>query len=65
MELNPDYLEIAEALDRERADCHVRGKLHGIPFLVKDNIGSKDRMEITSGSWALLGSVIPRDAFTG
>jgi amidase len=62
MQLNPDYLQIAEALDREREDGHVRGKLHGIPFLVKDNIGSKDRMETTAGSWALLGSVIPRDA---
>ena len=38
MELNPDYLEIAEALDHEHEYGHVRGKLHGIPFLVKDNI---------------------------
>jgi amidase len=40
----------------------VRGPLHGIPFIVKDNIASKDRMETTAGSWALLGSVVPRDA---
>ncbi|TVY88851.1 putative amidase, partial [Lachnellula willkommii] len=62
MEINPDMLEIAEALDIERAQGNVRGPLHGIPFLVKDNIGTKDKMETTAGSWVLLGSVIPRDA---
>ncbi|KAI9840070.1 MAG: hypothetical protein M1819_000263 [Sarea resinae] len=63
METNPDMLDIANALDAERAAGSVRGPLHGIPFLVKDNIGTKDRMESTAGSWALVGSVIPRDAF--
>ncbi|KAL5346762.1 hypothetical protein ACLOAV_007903 [Pseudogymnoascus australis] len=62
MEVNPDFLQIAEALDRERAQGYVRGKLHGIPFIVKDNIASKDKMETTAGSWALLGSVVPRDS---
>jgi amidase len=62
MEVNPDMLDIAEALDLERAQGNVRGPLHGIPFLVKDNIGTKDKMETTAGSWMLLGSVIPRDA---
>ncbi|KZF25823.1 amidase family protein [Xylona heveae TC161] len=62
MELNPDMFEIAATLDAERASGKVRGPLHGIPFVVKDNIGTKDKMETTAGSWALLGSVIPRDA---
>ncbi|KAG9243091.1 amidase signature domain-containing protein [Calycina marina] len=62
MELNPDSLEIAASLDLERKNGHVRGPLHGIPFLVKDNIATKDKMETTAGSWMLLGSVAPRDA---
>lgn len=62
MELNPDAMQIATALDAERAAGHVRGPLHGIPFLIKDNIASKDKMETTAGSWALLGSIVPRDA---
>jgi amidase len=63
IELNPDAAEIAEALDAERASGNVRGPLHGIPFIVKDNIATKDKMETTAGSWMLLGSVVPRDAF--
>lgn len=55
-------MEIAKALDYERGQGIVRGALHGIPFMVKDNIATKDRMETTAGSWALLGSVVPRDA---
>ena len=62
MELNPDSLEIAKALDHERSEGRVRGPLHGIPFLVKDTIASKDKMETTAGSWALLGSIVPRDS---
>ena len=62
MELNPDFMQIATALDAERAAGHARGPLHGIPFLIKDNIASKDKMETTAGSWALLGSIVPRDA---
>lgn len=62
IELNPDAEDIAAALDAERAAGNVRGPLHGIPFLVKDNIATKDQMETTAGSWMLLGSVVPRDA---
>jgi amidase len=49
-------------MDEERKKGRVRGPLHGIPFTVKDNIASKDNMETTAGSWALLGSIVPRDA---
>ncbi|KAJ5563268.1 hypothetical protein N7535_008432 [Penicillium sp. DV-2018c] len=63
LQVNPDAFSIAEKLDHERAAGKVRGPLHGIPFIVKDNIASKDRMETTAGSWALLGNVVPRDSF--
>ncbi|OCK99635.1 glutamyl-tRNA amidotransferase subunit A [Cenococcum geophilum 1.58] len=62
MQLNPDVMDIAACLDAEREAGKVRGPLHGIPFIVKDNIASKDNMETTAGSWALLGSIVPRDA---
>ncbi|MCJ1249801.1 hypothetical protein MMC30_007027 [Trapelia coarctata] len=62
LQLNPDFMTIAAQLDAERAAGRVRGPLHGIPFLIKDNIASKDKMETTAGSWALVGSVVPRDA---
>ncbi|KAF2124656.1 amidase signature enzyme [Dothidotthia symphoricarpi CBS 119687] len=62
IETNPDAEDIAAALDAERAAGRVRGPLHGIPFIVKDNIATKDQMETTAGSWALMGSVVPRDA---
>ncbi|KAK8023574.1 amidase [Apiospora rasikravindrae] len=62
LQLNPDALAIAAARDAERQAGQVRGPLHGIPFTVKDNIASKDKLETTAGSWALLGSTVPRDA---
>jgi amidase len=62
MELNPDFLQIANTLDQEHAAGKSRGPLHGIPFLIKDNIATRDKMETTAGSWALLGSGAPRDA---
>jgi len=63
IELNPDALPIARALDRERAAKGPRGPLHGIPILIKDNIDTHDRMMTTAGSLALLGSIAPRDSF--
>lgn len=63
LQLNPDALSIAAQMDAERAAGNVRGPLHGIPFTVKDNIASKDNLETTAGSWALVGSIVPRDAF--
>ena len=63
IELNPDALAIAAQLDQERKAKGPRGPLHGIPVLIKDNIGTHDRMMTTAGSLALLGSIPPRDAF--
>ena len=63
IEINPDAIAIAEALDRERKDKGPRGPLHGIPILIKDNIGTADRMMTTAGSLALLGSRPAQDAF--
>jgi amidase len=63
LEVNPDALAIAEALDRERKEKGPRGPLHGIPILIKDNIATADRMTTTAGSLALQGSIPARDAF--
>ena len=62
-ETNPQALEIAEALDRERKAGKVRGPLHGIPVILKDNIDTGDRMQTTAGSLALAGSRAGKDAF--
>ncbi len=56
IELNPDALHIADALDRERKASSTRGPLHGIPILIKDNIDTGDRMNTTAGSLALVDS---------
>lgn len=61
-EVNPDALLIAEIADEERSHGVIRGPLHGIPILVKDNIATADKMQTTAGSLALVGSVVPRDA---
>lgn len=63
IELNPDALQIADALDQERKAKGARGPLHGIPVLIKDNIDTADRMNTTAGSLALVGSRPPKDAF--
>lgn len=62
IELNPDALSIAAALDAERKAKGPRGPLHGIPVLIKDNIDTADRMMTTAGSLALLGSIAARDS---
>jgi amidase len=62
IELNPDALEIADALDAERRERGPRGPLHGVPILVKDNIDTADRMTTTAGSLALEGFVAEQDA---
>lgn len=62
IEVNPDALTIAEALDRERQENQCRGPLHGSPILVKDSIDTRDRMMTTAGSIALEGNYASRDA---
>ncbi|VVA15638.1 PREDICTED: putative amidase [Prunus dulcis] len=65
IEVNPDALYLADKADYERktkAPSVSLSKLHGIPILVKDNIATKDKLNTTAGSYALLGSVVPRDA---
>ncbi len=62
IETNPEALEIAAALDREMASGQVRGPLHGIPILLKDNVATHDRMTTTAGSYALEGSIPPADS---
>lgn len=62
IELNPDALSIADSLDAERRGGEPRGPLHGIPVLIKDNIGTKDRMMTTAGSLALVGFTPAKDS---
>jgi amidase len=63
IELNPDALTIAAGLDRERAAGRLRGPLHGIPVLLKDNIATGDKMSTSAGSLALDGVRATRDSF--
>jgi len=62
LEINPDASAIARQRDEERAAGRLRGPLHGIPILIKDNIATADRMETTAGSLALVGAKAPHDA---
>jgi amidase len=62
IELNPDALSIADAMDSERKEKGPRGPLHGIPMLIKDNIDTADKMMTTAGSLALVGSHAPKDS---
>ena len=63
LEANPDAFSIADAMDAERRQGKVRGPLHGIPVIIKDNIDTHDRMQTTAGSLALEGNIALRDAF--
>ena len=64
LEINPDVLEIAIKMDEERANGKVRSSMHGIPFVIKDNIETADKMKTTAGSLALLDAPTPKkDAF--
>ncbi|XAR59049.1 hypothetical protein NMG60_11014679 [Bertholletia excelsa] len=64
IEVNPEALDLADRADQERkVNSPVsQSLLHGIPILLKDNIATKDKLNTTAGSYALLGSVVPRDA---
>ncbi len=63
IEVNPDALSIADQLDEERQQGQLRGPLHGIPVLLKDNIDTDDQMETTAGSLALVGVPVEQDAW--
>jgi amidase len=63
IEVNPEALDIADRLDAERKSGHLRGPLHGVPILLKDNIATADRLMTTAGSMALAGARPPHDAF--
>ncbi|PYL89978.1 MAG: amidase [Verrucomicrobia bacterium] len=62
IEVNPNAIAIATQLDNERRRGQVRGPLHGIPLLVKDNIATDDQMQTTAGSLAIYGNHVPGDA---
>ena len=63
IEINPEALNIAKAMDKERKEGKTRGNLHGIPILIKDNIDTADKMMTTAGSLALIGNIASKDAF--
>src|SRR5437660_3683356 len=62
LEVNPDALAIAQQLDAERQAGQVRGPLHGVPVLLKDNVDTHDRMQSAAGSLALVGAAPAQDA---
>ena len=63
IELNPDALAIAELMDAERKAGKIRGPLHGVPILIKDNIDTADKMQTTAGALAMEGNIASKDAF--
>jgi amidase len=62
IELNPDAIKIAKQMDQERRHGHVRGPMHGIPVLVKDNVDTGDQMQTSAGSFALVGTPALQDS---
>jgi amidase len=63
LEINPDAIQIAKDLDKERKESGSRGNLHGIPILLKDNIDTHDNMHTSAGSIALADSYAAKDSF--
>ena len=63
IEINPDAIAIARSLDAERKAGKLRGPLHGIPILIKENIDTADKMQTTAGALALQGHIAKEDAF--
>ncbi|MEC5158107.1 amidase [Chryseobacterium sp. MP_3.2] len=63
IEINPDALNIAKVMDQERKQGKIRGPLHGIPVVIKDNIDTADKMMTTAGALALVGNFAKKDAF--
>lgn len=61
--INPDAMKIAEELDREMAESRIRGPLHGIPVILKDNIETRDNMPTTAGATVLRDSYVNRDSY--
>ncbi len=63
IELNPDAIDIARKLDQERAQGKIRGPLHGVPIMIKDNIDTADKMMTTAGALAMVGNIAGKDSF--
>jgi amidase len=62
VQINPDAIAIAQALDAERSNGILRGPFHGVPVLIKNNIGTFDQMDTNAGSYALAAAKLPRDS---
>ncbi|HWS59990.1 MAG TPA: amidase, partial [Flavobacterium sp.] len=63
IEINPDAMSIAKQMDDERKKGIIRGSLHGIPVVIKDNIDTADKMQTTAGALAMMGNIASKDAF--
>ena len=63
IEVNPEAMQLAEQMDKERKAGKLRGPLHGIPIMIKDNIDTADKMHTTAGSLALENHIAAKDAF--